>query len=162
MFWYLKNSIILTIVLIVCYTILGYFESPSFNVLLSIIYSFFLGAIPNSVFLSIICLVNKEYKIFFTIPLMILEVILLYLIGLIIEKTINIIPENYRFETTSSYTSIRSWFAFPCVVLYQYLILFYVLYVFKNYYLKKKRTYQKAEFKNYVQKTKDFVRYLCR
>jgi hypothetical protein len=111
---------------------------------LSIIYSFFLGAIPNSVFLSIICLVNKEYKIFFTIPLMILEVILLYLIGLIIEKTINYIPENYRFETTSSFTSIRSCFAFPYVVLYQYLILFYVLYVFKNYYFKKEKNLPKG------------------
>jgi hypothetical protein len=142
MCWYLKKNSILAVILIVFFTTLGHLESPSFSIFLMIIYSFLFGAIPNSIFLSVICLLNTDYKIFFTLPFMIFEVISLYFIGQIIEKTIKYIPEQYRFETTSSYTSIRTYFTFPYILFYQYLILFVVLYIFKYVYLKSKHKQQ--------------------
>jgi len=134
MLWYFKNSGILAFTSVVCFTILGYIESPSFNLILSIIYSLFFVAIPNIVFLLLLSWLNKEYKIYFTIPFMVLEVVLLYLIGLLVRISITYIPEQYRFETTSSYISIRSCFTSPYTEIYQYVVLFFVLFSIKKFF----------------------------
>lgn len=140
MFWYLKKSGILAIVTVVCFTILGYIETKDFNIILLIIHSFFLVAIPNIVFLLLLSWLNKEYKIYFIIPFMVLEVILLYLVGMLIRKGVDYIPDQYRFDSASSNTSIRSCFTSPYIEVYQYVILFFVLFLIKRFFIIKKST----------------------
>ena len=130
MLWYFKKCSLLALISVICYTILGYIETKDFNLILLIIYSFFLVAIPNIVFLLLLSWLNKEYKVYFTTPLMVLEVILLCIIGLFVRMVITYIPDQYRFEKTSSYTKIRSCFASPYVEIYQYIILFFVLFLY--------------------------------
>lgn len=137
MFWYFKNSAILAFISTIVFSILGYIEAPDFSIILQVVYSFFLGAIPNAVFLFILCLFDKEYKVYYRLSHMILEVILCYIIGLLVKKSIAYIPEQYRFEVTQSYTSIRSFFTSPYIEIYQYIILFLVLFFIKRFFFNK-------------------------
>lgn len=136
MHWYFKNSVTLVLISVVAFSIIGYIEAPDFSLILLIIYSFFLGAIPNAVFLLILCLLNKEYKIYYRLSLMILEVFLFYTIDFLLKKSIAFIPTHYRFVTTPSYTSIRDCFTFPYTEIYKYIILFFVLFLIKKFFFK--------------------------
>ena len=140
MLWYLNKSFMLIIVSCIIFTIMGHFDSRGYNLFLLIIYSFFLVAIPNTFFLLLLCWFNKEYKIFFRIPQIFIEVLLLYIIGLSVTKSIAYIPAKYRYETSSSYTSLRFYFTSPYIEMYQYLILLVFLFYIKKLFLIKKQT----------------------
>jgi hypothetical protein len=136
-YWYIKKSILLIVVTVFYFSVLSFIQYPEFNIIFAIVLSFFLIAIPNLIFLLLLCLSNRKYRIYFTFQLIIFEVILLYLINFILNRAIDFIPYEYRYKVTPLRTSINRFFTSPFIELYQYLILFFILFLLRDFFIKK-------------------------
>lgn len=135
--WYFKKSLILGVITIILFILIMSFHGYPYNsLLLAIVLTVIFLAIPNVVFLLLLCWLNTKYKIYFTFPLMIFEVLLLYGVNFMIHRVINSIPVEYRFEKTPTSYGIRSWLISPYIEVYQYLILFLILYLLRDFFVK--------------------------
>ena len=109
---------------------------PYNSFLLGAILTVIFAAIPNVGFLLLLCRLNKKYKIYFTFPLMIFEVVLLYGVNFMIHRVINSIPVEYRFEKTPTSDGILKWFTAPYTDAYQYILLFLILYLLRDFFVR--------------------------
>lgn len=130
---YLVNKSILTfLATTVIFFIFGYIENSEFSLILSFIAAMFLVALPNTVFLLLISVINKKNRIFYKVKFLLLEILLLLLCYKVVEWSINKIPQRYRFDVTSSSIRIKSYFASPFTEVYSYLILFIILFCMRK------------------------------
>lgn len=96
--------------------------------------SFLLGAIPNAIFLVLLCLINGEYRQFLSFPNNLIEIVLSILSLRIIHILINRIPIQFMYMKSGSNISIRSIFAYPFIEVYHYLLLFGFLFLMIKYF----------------------------
>lgn len=137
--WYLKKSGQLAIVTTILLVIIGYIQSPAYGLILAALATFIYISIPNVIFILLICFINKDNKLFYTLPFMMIEVLLLSFLISMVDKIIAIIPEQYRYETTSSHKSLKPFFSHSIRDVYAYITLFFILILIRRIYMSKSK-----------------------
>ena len=137
MLWYLKKCVILILMFVVVNIVFDEIISMDLSkdyFIHRVLMSFMLGAIPNAIFLVLLCLVNDEYRRFLSFPHNLIEVVLSILSLQIIQILIDRIPIQFMYMKSGSNISKRSLFAYPFTEVYHYLLLFGFLFLIIKYF----------------------------